>query len=125
MNSIVLLKHWLVIALPIAVYVLFNRMNLFSIDLFLSNFVAGVNFFIFTISVFIMQVGKRNKPEEFVFRYLSMTTVQILCFLAIVTALIFTQKPKVIVFHNLILFSVLLVFQSIGLIIFKSNEIKR
>ena len=125
MNSIVLLKHWLMIALPIAVYVLFNRMNLFFIDLFLSNFVAGVNFFIFTISVFIMQVGKRNKPEEFVFRYLSMTTVQILCFLAIVTALIFTQKPKVIVFHNLILFSVLLVFQSIGLIIFKSNEIKR
>ena len=124
MNSIVLLKHWLMIALPIAVYVLFNRMNLFSIDLFLSNFVAGFNFFIFTISVFIMQVGKRNKPEEFVFRYLSMTTVQILCFLAIVTALIFTQKPKVIVFHNLILFSVLLVFQSIGLIVFKSNEIK-
>jgi len=125
MNSIVLLKHWLMIALPTAIYVLFNRMNLFSIDLFLSNFVAGVNFFIFTISVFIMQVGKRNKPEEFVFRYLSMTTVQILCFLAIVTALIFTQKPKFIVFHNLILFSVLLVFQSIGLIIFKSNEIKR
>jgi hypothetical protein len=125
MNSIVLLKHWLMIAFPIAVYVLFNRMKLFSIDLFLSNFVAGVNLFIFTISVLIMQVGKRNKPEEFVFRYLSMTTVQILCFLAIVTALIFTKKPNVIVYHNLSLFTILLVSQSIGLIVFKSNEIKR
>jgi uncharacterized membrane protein YwaF len=69
-----------------------------------------------------MQIGRTNKPEEFVFRYLTMTTVQMLSFLAIVTAFVVTKKPNVVVFHSLALFGVLLVFQSIGLLLFKSKD---
>jgi len=119
MNNMTLIKHWLLIFIPTAIYVLLNRMHLFSIELFLSNFAAGANLFIFTISVLIMQIGRTNKPEEFVFRYLTMTTVQMLSFLAIVTAFVFTKKPNVVVFHSLALFGVLLVFQSIGLLFLK------
>jgi hypothetical protein len=127
MNSKLLLKHWLLIFIPTAIYVLLNQIHLFSIELFLSNFAAGANLFIFTISVLIMQIGRANKPEEFVFRYLTMTTVQMLSFLAIVTAFVFTKKPNVVVFHSLALFGVLLVFQSIGLLLFKTSnkEIKK
>lgn len=122
MNSKLLIKHWLLIFIPTVIYVLLNRMHLFSIELFLSNFAAGANLFIFTISVLIMQIGRTNKPEEFVFRYLTMTTVQMLSFLAIVTAFVFTKKPNVIVFHSLELFGVLLVFQTIGLLLIKKTE---
>ncbi len=122
MNSKLLIKHWLLIFLPTAIYLLLNQLHLFSIELFLSNFAAGANLFIFTISVLIMQIGRTNKPEEFVFRYLTMTTVQMLSFLAIVTAFVFTKKPNVVVFHSLALFGVLLVFQSAGLLIFKSSN---
>ena len=119
MNSKLLIKQWLLIFIPTAIYVLLNQIHLFSIELFLSNFAAGANLFIFTISVLIMQIGRTNKPEEFVFRYLTMTTVQMLSFLAIVTAFVFTKKPNVVVFHSLTLFCVLLVFQSIGLLLVK------
>jgi hypothetical protein len=71
-----------------------------------------------------MQIGRTNKPEEFVFRYLTMTTVQMLSFLAIVTAFVFTKKPTVVVFHSLALFGVLLVFQSVGLLLYKNSRIK-
>lgn len=124
MNSKVLIKHWVIILIPTVIYVMLNRFRLFSIELFLSNFAAGANLFIFTISVLIMQVGRTNKPEEFVFRYLTMTTVQMLSFLAIVTAFVVTKKPDIVVFHCLALFGVLLVFQSIGLLIFKDKTKK-
>jgi hypothetical protein len=122
MNSKVLIKHWFLILIPTVIYLMLNRFHLFSIELFLSNFAAGANLFIFTISVLIMQVGRTNKPEEFVFRYLTMTTIQMLSFLAIVTAFVFTKKPNVLVFHSLALFGVFLVFQSIGLLLFKSKD---
>ena len=122
MNSKLVIKHWLLVFIPIVIYVILNRMQLFSIELFLSNFAAGANLFIFTISVLIMHVGRTNKPEEFVFRYLTMTTVQMLYFLAIVTAFVFTKKPDVVVFHSLALFGISLVFQSIGLLLFKSKS---
>jgi len=122
MKSKQLIKHWLLVFIPTVVYVLLNRMHLFTIDLFLSNLAAGANLFIFTISVLIMQIGRTNKPEEFVFRYLTMTTMQMLSFLAIVTAFVVTKKPNVVVFHSLALFGVLLVFQSIGLLLFKSKD---
>jgi len=69
-----------------------------------------------------MNVGRTHKPEEFVFRYLTMTTFQMLSFLAIVTAFVFTKKPTVIVYHSLALFGVFLVFQSAGLLIFKQES---
>jgi len=119
MNSKLLIKNWLLIFIPTFIYVLLNRFHLFSIELFLSNFAAGANLFIFTISVLIMFIGRTNKPQEFVFRYLTMTTVQMLSFLAIVTAFVFTKKPDIVVFHSLALFGVLLIFQSIGLLLFK------
>jgi hypothetical protein len=53
-----------------------------------------------------------------------MTTVQMLSFLAIVTAFVFTKKPTVVVFHSLALFGVLLVFQSVGLLLYKNSRIK-
>jgi hypothetical protein len=124
MNSKVLIKHWFLIFIPSVIYLMLNRFHLFSIELFLSNFAAGANLFIFTISVLIMQVGRTNKPEEFVFRYLTMTTVQMLSFLAIGTAFVVTKKPDIVVFHSLALFGVLLVFQSIGLLIFKDKTKK-
>ncbi len=124
MNSKVLIKHWVLILIPTVIYVILNHFRLFSIELFLSNFAAGANLFIFTISVLIMQFGRTNKPEEFVFRYLTMTTVQMLSFLAIVTAFVVTKKPDIVVFHSLALFGVLLVFQSIGLLIFKDKTKK-
>ena len=124
MNSKVLIKHWVLILIPTVIYVMLNRFHLFSIELFLSNFAAGANLFIFTISVLIIQVGRTNKPEEFVFRYLIMTSVQMLSFLAIVTAFVVTKKPDIVVFHSLALFGVLLVFQSIGLLIFKDKTKK-
>lgn len=117
-------KHWLLIFIPTVIYVWLIRLQFFSIELFLSNFAAGANLFIFTISVLIMQIGRTNKPEEFVFRYLTMTTVQMLSFLAIVTAFVFTKKPTVVVFHSLALFGVLLVFQSVGLLLFNNSKIK-
>lgn len=117
-------KHWLLIFIPTVIYVWLIRLQFISIELFLSNFAAGANLFIFTISVLIMQIGRRNKPEEFVFRYLTMTTVQMLSFLAIVTAFVFTKKPTVVVFHSLALFGVLLVFQSVGLLLFNNSKIK-
>lgn len=117
-------KHWLLIFIPTVIYVWLIRLQFFSIELFLSNFVAGANLFIFTISVLIMQIGRTNKPEEFVFRYLTMTTVQMLSFLAIVTAFVFTKKPTVVVFHSLALFGVLLVFQSVGLLLFNNSKLK-
>lgn len=117
-------KHWLLIFIPTVIYVWLIRLQFFSIELFLSNFAAGANLFIFTISVLIMQIARTNKPEEFVFRYLTMTTVQMLSFLAIVTAFVFTKKPTVVVFHSLALFGVLLVFQSVGLLLFNNSKIK-
>ncbi len=116
------LKHWLLIFIPIFIYILLNRMHLFTIDLFLSNIAGGSNLFIFTISVLIMQIGRKNKPEEFVFRYLTMTTVQMLSFLAIVSVFVFLKKPNVVVYHSLVLFGVLLVLQSIGLLFIKSKN---
>jgi hypothetical protein len=118
------IKHWLLIFIPTVIYCGLIRLQFFSIELFLSNFAAGANLFIFTISVLIMQIGRTNKPEEFVFRYLTMTTVQMLSFLAIVTAFVFTKKPTVVVFHSLALFGVLLVFQSVGLLLYKNSRIK-
>jgi hypothetical protein len=118
------IKHWLLIFIPTVIYFGLIRLQFFSIELFLSNFAAGANLFIFTISVLIMQIGRTNKPEEFVFRYLTMTTVQMLSFLAIVTAFVFTKKPTVVVFHSLALFGVLLVFQSVGLLLYKNPRIK-
>lgn len=117
-------KHWLLIFIPTVIYVWLIRLQFISIELSLSNFAAGANLFIFTISVLIMQIGRTNKPEEFVFRYLTMTTVQMLSFLAIVTAFVFTKKPTVVVFHSLALFGVLLVFQSVGLLLFNNSKIK-
>lgn len=117
-------KHWLLIFIPTVIYAGLIRLQFISIELFLSNFAAGANLFIFTISVLIMQIARTNKPEEFVFRYLTMTTVQMLSFLAIVTAFVFTKKPTVVVFHSLALFGVLLVFQSVGLLLFNNSKIK-
>jgi len=118
----IIFKNWILVLLPVLIYIVLINFQLFKIELFLSNFVAGANLFIFTISVLIMHLGRTQKPEEFVFRYLTMTTVQMLSFLAIVTAFIVTKKPTITVYHSLALFGVLLVFQSAGLLIFKEKN---
>ena len=111
-----LLFNWFLVAIPIAIYLLAVHLELFRIHYFLAHFCAGVVGFIFTLSVFILHFNISNKPEEFVSRYLIMTTVQILSFLSLITALIYTGKPRIIVFHTLFLFLILLIFQTISLI---------
>ena len=111
-----LLFNWLLVSIPILLYLLIVHLGLIKIQFFLAHFCAGVVGFIYTLSVFILHFKVSNKPEEFVSRYLIMTTLQLLSFLAIITALIYTGKPRVIVFHTLFLFLTLLVFQTLSLI---------
>lgn len=112
-----LLFNWFLVAIPVIGYLMAVHFGLFKIQLFLAHFCAVAMAFIFTLSVFILHFNFSNKPEEFVMRYLTMTTVQMLSFLAIVSAFVYTGKPTVIVYHSLSLFGVLLVFQSAGLLI--------
>jgi len=114
--------NWFIVFIPTIIYLILVHSLLLKIELYLGNFAALSMLFIFTVSVLIMNIGSDTKPESFVFRYLTMTTVQMLSFLAIVTAFIFTKKPTIIVFHSLALFGVLLVFQSAGLLLFKKKE---
>lgn len=112
-----LLFNLFLVIIPIIGYLSIIHAGYLKIQLFLAHFCAGAMGFIFTLSVFILHLNLSKKPEEFVMRYLVMTTVQMLSFLAIVSAFVYTGKPTVIVYHSLSLFGVLLVFQSAGLLL--------
>jgi hypothetical protein len=111
-----LIFNWLMVIFPILIYLLVVFLGLLKIQVFLAYFCAGIVGFIYSLSVFILHFKTSNKPEEFVSRYLIMTTVQLLSFLSIITAIIYTDKPRILVYHTLFLFLILLIFQTAGLL---------
>jgi len=76
--------------------------------------ILASNVFIYMLSLLIFHAGKKHTPETFVFRFLTLTTIQMLAFLSIVTALIYTKQTRTSIFVDLFFFLTLLVLQTVG-----------
>ena len=71
--------------------------------------------FVFIMSGLILFLNLK-KDEPIAGRFLIMTTVQMLSFLSIETAFIYTDQPVEIVYHGLIFFFAQFIFQTIFLV---------
>lgn len=71
-----------------------------------------VSFSLTASSWLIMFPALKKNPKDIILPILSLTTTQILLFLAFTVAVLFTQKPMEIVFHALVIFLIYLIGQT-------------
>ena len=81
-----------------------------------------VSFSLTASSWLIMFPALKKNPKEIVLPILSLTTTQMLLFLAFTVAVLYTQKPMDLVFHALVIFLIYLIGQTSILVnLLKSN----
>ncbi len=102
------------IVLPSAVLITLVASGKLVLSEKMYQLILGSNVFIYALSLVIFHAGKKHTPETFVFRFLTLTTVQMLAFLSIVTALIYTKQTRTSIFVDLFFFLTLLIFQTVG-----------
>ncbi len=102
----------LLISTLLFVYFLLCMMPLFYLK-FKEFFVVHlVSFSLTASSWLIMFPALKKNPKDIILPILSLTTTQMLLFLAFTVAVLFTQKPMEIVFHALVIFLIYLIGQT-------------
>lgn len=114
MTNKILKRAAIEIALPASVLIALVASGKLYLPEKMYQLILASNVFIYLISLFIFHAGKKHTAETFVFRFLTLTTVQMLAFLSIVTALIYTKQNRTAIFVDLLFFVTLLLFQTIG-----------
>jgi hypothetical protein len=86
--------------------------------------IIGALAFIFLLGMLIISPGLNKSPENFVMRFLILTTVQMLSVLSIILGLVYTgfEDARPIGFHLIGVFCVLLAIQSVLLIRINSKR---
>ena len=97
--------------------------HVFALGIKSGLIVSVFNIGIFAIGVLIAAPGLTKNPENFVFRFLTLTTMQLLGALAVMAAVIFVKFPeaKHLCFHLITVFCTLLMVQSVLLIRFLNH----
>lgn len=106
------------VLLGCALYLGFIQLNIFPIEFKQGLFVLASIFVLFFGGSFIIAPGLNKDPENFVMRFLILTTVQMLAALTIIMILVFkeVEGAKVIGFHLISVFLLYLFLQSFLLI---------
>lgn len=83
-----------------------------------ATIIVGVILAIFILGTLIISPGLNKSPENFVGRFLILTTVQMLSVLSVILALVYTKFPeaRTMGFHLITIFCFLLAVQSVLLI---------
>ena len=113
----------------ISLFVVFlAHIALIYFDVLHVNFKMGLKldlilFIVFSMGMQIIVPGIKNNPKNFVNRFLVLTTVQLLAVLSILVAVTYLKIPdyKIIVFHIISIFIILMLIQSF-LLIKESNR---
>lgn len=89
-----------------------------TIDWDHATIIVGIILAIFLLGTLIISPGLNKSPENFVGRFLILTTVQMLSVLSVILALVYTKYPeaKTMGFHLISIFCTLLAIQSVLLI---------
>ncbi len=95
------------------VFYLFTLLGFSNLSCSLSLFCIGTSAFIGLIGLLILYVKKEADAQADTFRLLIMITVQLLSFLSICLALIYTNQPNQLVIHLLALALAMIVVQTI------------
>ncbi len=103
MNNNFLLKFLLQVVIISSVYFFLIWSGVFTLSLNIAFVNAFSLTFIFLISGFILFFSLK-KEEPIATRFLIMTAVQMLSFLSVETAFIYTKQSVELVYHGLILF---------------------
>jgi len=95
----------------------------FEIEKKVAIMIALINAGIYLPGALIISFGLNSKAENFVMRFLSITTFQMIAAMSVMAAVIFVKYPnaRMIVFHFLILFCLTLIVQTIMLVRAKNN----
>lgn len=102
----------LLIFILLFVYLLLCITTIFSLN-FKELFVVHlVSFSLTASSWLIMFPALKKNPKDIVLPILSLTTTQMLLFLAFTVAVLYIQKPMDIVFHALVIFLIYLIGQT-------------
>lgn len=106
------------LVLTIALYSLAVYMQWLTVETNHATIIVGVILAIFLLGILIISPGLNKSPENFVMRFLILTTVQMLSVLSVILALVYTKYPeaKTMGFHLIFIFCFLLATQSVLLI---------
>lgn len=102
----------LLISILLIVYFLLCFSPLFNLKVKEMLVVHLVSFSLSASSWLIMFPALKKNPKDIVLPILSLTTTQMLLFLAFTVAVLFTQKPMEIIFHALVIFLIYLIGQT-------------
>lgn len=116
-------KKYLQYFLSAAIVIFGSHLILSYLEVFKVNFLAILKldlivFIVFALGAFFIADGLRKNAESFVNRFLILTTFQMLAMMSVLLALVYVKFPdfKVIVFHTISVFVILLTIQSVFLI---------
>jgi len=102
----------LLISILLFVYLLLCLSPLFHLKFKELFVVYLVSFSLSASSWLIMFPALKKNPKDIILPILSLTTTQMLLFLAFTVAVLYTQKPMEIVFHALVIFLIYLIGQT-------------
>ena len=117
-------KFLFLLILGLSFYLGLIQLNLLTISFGNSFFVIGFVFVLFFTGTLIIAPGIDKGSESFVQRFFLLTTMQMMTFLSMVVALVYSHYPdvKTVVMHMLVLVLFYLLLQSFLLVRFSKNQ---
>lgn len=117
-SKIYLKKFSAVLFGVMAIYFGCLTLNLVGIEIEKGLIAGGIVFILYALGAVFIAPGLNKEPEHFILRFLILTTVQMLAALSVILVLVFKQVDgaKIIGFHLISLFIILLFIQSLFLI---------
>ncbi len=99
-------------------HLIFSYLEVFKVDFLAILKLDLIVFIVFVFGAFFIAAGLNKNGETFVNRFLILTTFQMLAMMAVLLAMVYVKFPnfKIVGFHTISVFTILLTIQSILLI---------
>jgi hypothetical protein len=111
-------RFLILLTMGIAIYSGLYQLELIHTEPMSLLIVVLINGLLFGLGTLIIAPGLNRSAENFVMRFLILTTVQMIALLSVIVSLIYTQYHdfRTIVIHSLVIFLFFMVFQSFLLV---------